>query len=286
MGNSDGVKRESGWGSKYGARPEPALANTSEPATRLHAVRADALRFPSEDDFDVAGTASPGSLARATSRYAAARPEFAFSSAYLEGNSFTLPEVQTLLDGITPAGKPIEDVQQVQDLGAASQLICEWVDDGDFVLGWDRADQVNAVLAEHEAIDAGVRRTNSSVNPDGRGATVNVMGETFVGLNKIELQEDEAVALARVKRMKHPVLRAATMAAMVAYLQPYHDGNNRTGRYLMDAELMSHGYDAVAIPAARSQEYQRSLAQMFRTGDTTPYVGFLIDMWRRRDAVV
>lgn len=49
--------------------------------------------------------------------------------------------------------------------------------------------------------------------------------------------------------------------------------------------VMKHGYDAAAIPASRAAEYQQSLTDMFRTGDASSYVLFLLDVVQRADPV-
>jgi Fic family protein len=226
-----------------------------------------------------------GSVARAVGRYAHRRADVAFSSAYLEGNTFTLPEVYTLLDGVVPDGKSRDDVLQVLDLADASRTLLSHVEAGQFSLRPETADELNGIIAAHEALDAGIRRIHSSINSDGRGATVNVQGEMFVGLDKTNLARAEVVMAERIGAIDHPVLRAAGYAAFATYLQMYMDGNKRTARYMMDGELMAHGFDAVAIPAARRTEYQDALARMFRTGDTSPYALFLLDVADRGDPV-
>ena len=44
---------------------------------------------------------------------------------------------------------------------------------------------------------------------------------------------------------------------------------------MADGLLMSHGYDAVEIPATSRYEYTRVLADMLTRADTGPYVDFL-----------
>ena len=47
-------------------------------------------------------------------------PEYVRDAAVLEGNPFTYPEVQTLLDGITVGGRKTSDEQQVLNLAEAA----------------------------------------------------------------------------------------------------------------------------------------------------------------------
>lgn len=270
---------------RYGApgvRQEPA---TSSLISQFEAKSVVDVVLLDESALDLSGIESR-TPERAMHRYITRRADFAFSSAYLEGNSFTLPEVYTLLEvGRTPEGKSTADVDQILALTEASECLLDDIESGDFALSLDQADRMNGILARHEALEPGVRRAYSNTNPDGRGATVNVKGDTFIGLDKSQLREAEPILHERIHAIPHPVLRAVNYAALASYLQVYFDGNKRTARYMMDGELMRHGYDAVAIPAARADEYQESVAQMFRTGDTSPYARFLIDVARRSEPV-
>ncbi len=242
------------------------------------------LGFPSESDLGVQSLCRT-SVERVAERYMSMRAEFAFASGHLEGNSFTLPEVYTLLDGRAPEGRTHEEIDQILALTEASENLLDSVRAGTFRLDLDHADRMNKLLSQYEAISPGVRRAHSPINSDGRGATVNVMGDIFTGYNKTELESVEVDLLERTAEIRHPAARAFVFAAGTAYAQMYFDGNKRTGRYMADGELMSHGFDAVAIPAKRRSEYQHSVAEMFRTADLTPYASFLADVARNPSAV-
>lgn len=276
------LQRTPGLSNRYAdARPEPAL----ELAPETHyAVQLE--------DFDLLPDRAPGlrtprhrSTARALARYRARRADIAFSGSFLEGNTFTLPEVYTLLEGQVPAGKTEREVDQVLDLARGSEQLLSWVENGDFTLDLERSDQLNAILSAHEVIQPGVRRSRSHINSDGRGATVNLMGEDSIGMDQAELAHAETVLIERAAAIKDPVLRAVNYAAMATYMQMYFDGNKRTARYMADGELVTHGFDAIAIPAARASEYHQALAEMFRTANATPYALFLLDVLHRDDPV-
>lgn len=286
--NQYGVKGRSVEGSRLGRenRRTASEAGVELPTPQRHyrAVPPEQVRIPAESACDLSRFRAKG-IERAMTRYREYRPHFVFSAAHLEGNTITLPEVYTLLDKTTPDGKEVGDVTQVLALGDASEHLLRHVEDGTFRLGPDLADELNGIIARDEALDAGVRRIDSAVNPDGRGATVNVRGDVFVGWDKAQLAAAEPVLAERTSAIKHPVLRGAVYAALSTYAQAYHDGNKRTARYMMDGELLAHGFDAAPIPARRAAEYQDALAAMFAGADTTPYVGFLLDVVDRGDPV-
>ena len=57
--------------------------------------------------------------------------------------------------------------------------------------------------------------------------------------------------------------------------QFYFDGNKRTGRAMMNGHLLSHGLDALSIPAAARHTFNATMVGFYRTKDATAMLGFL-----------
>jgi hypothetical protein len=74
------------------------------------------------------------SVERAVWRFHHSLPEYVWDAAVLEGNPFTYPEVQTLLDGITVGGRKITDERQILNLAEAANELTRLVKDGEFYL--------------------------------------------------------------------------------------------------------------------------------------------------------
>jgi hypothetical protein len=64
-----------------------------------------------------------------------------------------------------------------------------------------------------------------------------------------------------------------------AFQQFYYDGNKRTGRYMMNGHLMSHGIDAISVPAARKQEFNTEMTDFYWQKDGTRMFRFLASCW-------
>lgn len=216
----------------------------------------------------------PKGVERAVWRFRKQMAFLIFNDAALEGNTYTEPEVRTLLDGVTVAGHSEEEETQVLNLSEGASLILDLIRDDEFHLTGSVARKLHAIIAQDEAIDAGLFRGE---NPQSQGGgTVNVMGEsTFYGpasgTGLIELFDD---GLERIGSIAHPVLRGATYAAFAAYNQFFFDGNKRTSRYMMNGELMAAGYSPIVTPITKKREYNEALATMYRTGDATSYIAF------------
>lgn len=171
---------------------------------------------------------SPKGTDRAIWRFQRQMASLIFNDAALEGNTYTEPEVRTLLDGVSVEGHSEEEEAQILNLSLGADLVLNLVRNGKFALSKDVSCRLHAIIAKDEAIDAGQFRGE---NPSsGGGGTVNVMGEsTFhgpdAGPGLVQIFND---GLDRIDSIQHPVLKGATYAAFAAYNQFYFDGNKRT----------------------------------------------------------
>src|SRR5215469_3375699 len=90
------------------------------------------------------------SVDRAVWRFLRSLPEFVWDAAVLEGNPFTYPEVQTLLDGITVGGRKISDERQVLNLAEAARELAHLVKDGEFRFVKEISDSLHHLVARDE----------------------------------------------------------------------------------------------------------------------------------------
>lgn len=249
------------------------------PTRQYHAVAPEELRLTPLCERDLA-VFSVGSIPRALARFRARLAFQVHGDAALEDSTFTLPQVEELLVGTIPDGKSHKEVFQVLGLARGSAQLGELVASGAFRLNWDTADLIHRDVAAAEVIEPGVRRHRSTMLNYTGPAAVNVEGDLFLGYPLDDADHAEEVLLRRVRALHHPAQRALNFAAIGAYGQFYSDGNKRTARYLMNGELLAHGIDAIEVPQRRKRDYEGALAQMYRTGDTGPYVEFLMSVAR------
>jgi Fic family protein len=210
-------------------------------------------------------------------RFRAALPELIWNAAALEGNTITLPEVRTLLDGVTVAGKRIDETKQVLALAEAYNLMVDMVASGEFRLDKSTSDRLHGIVAQHEAIEAGAFRGEGTAN--GGGAVLLSSGGVVDGTPQSELPERWASLMDYLgdAAMSDPRLRALVYNAAVTRSQFYFDGNKRTARLMMAGELMANGYDSVHVPYARLLEFNLALDELFSTDDATTLMAFTAD---------
>lgn len=217
------------------------------------------------------------STERSIYRFVKALPELVWNAAALEGNTFTLPQVQTLLDGVTVGGKKLEEAEQILALSEAMEMMIAAVRDGSFTLSKAMSDRIHSVVARHEAIESGAFRGEGSVQGGGsvrlaRGGTVE--GDP-AGRNGEQLQADYANLLAALGAIDDPRARALVYFASATRSQFYFDGNKRTARIMMTGALIHSGFEPISIPYARQEEFNVALDGLFRTNDATTLIEFL-----------
>ena len=212
-------------------------------------------------------------------------PNFIWDAAALEGNTYTLPEVQTLLEGTTVGGRPVEDAAQILALRDAFADLDHLVVNSIFALNKLTSDRLHSIVAEHEAIESGHFRGEGDVGGGGlvslgalglyRASTPGEGGQTLL--------DEHRTLMDYLTEVDDPREQAIAYFCAAARRQFYFDGNKRTARLMMSGHLLTHGYDAISINATRRIEFNEHLSHLFDTGDATGLMAFILDN-RTKDA--
>ena len=204
-------------------------------------------------------------------------PELVWNAAALEGNTFTLPQVQTLLDGVTVGGKRLEEAEQILALSEAMGVMIDSLRDGTFALSKEMSDQIHGIVAQHEAIESGHFRGEGSVTGGGNVllASGGAVDGDPAGERGAQLQTDFSNLIAAINALQDGRARALTYFASATRSQFYFDGNKRTARIMMTGALIQAGFEPVNIPYARQEEFNVALDVLFRTDDGTKLIEFL-----------
>jgi Fic family protein len=219
----------------------------------------------------------PSGVERSRHRFRAHLPELIWNTAALEGNNFTLPEVRTLLDGVTVGGKKLEDEKQIIALSEAYNHLDDMVGAGQFELSKEVSDEFHRLVARHEAIEAGSFRGEGQAQ--GGGTVQLASGGIVLGTEHGEggalLREHFTILVDYLKTVSDPRHRALIYFASATRRQFYFDGNKRTARLMMTGELMSDGYEIVSVPFGRKLEFNSALDVLFDRDDATELLRFL-----------
>lgn len=93
-------------------------------------------------------------------------------------------------------------------------------------------------------------------------------------MNLAELYRKGLAALAGVE---HPCERGMAYFLFAALQQFDFDGKKWTGRFMMNGELMIHGWDAISVPAIRAREFNEKMVRFYTGRDGSEMMEFLYD---------
>ena len=207
-------------------------------------------------------------VGKETALYIARRlhPEFVFNMAQLEGNPYTLPEVQTTLSGITVGGHKISDQTQVLNIAAGWSEIIRQVATNGFILSKENFIHINTLIAQDEALSVGAFR-DGQVGISGSDYRPPRAGE--------ELEKAFQLLLQHYQQATDITLQAFCGFLDAARAQFFYDGNKRTGQLMMNGVLLSAGYAPTVIFADTQLKYNQKMLSFYQSGNKEEMVAFL-----------
>lgn len=239
------------------------------------------------DRLSVPSSIPSHSIERVCFRFHKMMPEFVWDASVLEGNPFTFPEVKTLLDGITVGGRKISDQEQILNLAESSKRLLAMVKNHQFSLSKPIFTELNGVIARNEALEWGVfrgegkeKRYTPDVGLGERGRYTPL--PTIPGAPELNRVFREGVA---ALQECEPFERATAFFLFGALQQFFFDGNKRTSRFMMNGVLMSHGIDAISVPAAKVQEFNEKMVEFYLSKDATEMMSFLVGCHPEAEAI-
>lgn len=225
---------------------------------------------------DVMANVEPLGVERALFRLRKQLPELVWNAAALEGNTFTMPEVRTLLDGVTVGGKSLAEHTQILNLSEAFNELHALVAAAEFSVGEAVSNRLHGIVAVDESLDAGMLRGQGSVQGDSGG--VRLMNGGFVEFDPAaDLPAEYAALLDSLAAFPDPREAALAYFCSATRSQFYFDGNKRTARLVASGLLMQAGFTALNIPHARRLEFNMALDELFSFDDATQLMGFLAE---------
>ena len=195
-------------------------------------------------------------------------PDVVFNMANLEGNPFTYPEVQTLLDGITIGGHKVSDEQQIFSIRNAWNYLFQMVVQDSVIIDIDIFNKFNDIVAKEEALISGSFRTGQ----------VRIAGTDFMPPKAEELEiifRDELPIL--IGRCKSKTDLAFELFLWGALNQFYYDGNKRTARLISNVVLISNGQGIFNIKAKDRLEFNTLMVEFYNTREADSIFEFLYE---------
>lgn len=186
-------------------------------------------------------------------------------SVLLEGINFTLPEVNTLLEGITVGGHKLSDQQITINQGNAWRFIFDAIANGSFALVKEFVLSLHAIAAKEEALEWGQFRSGM----------VTIAGSDYMPPQAHELPGMFESMIASAMAIGDVYDRAIYVFLAMARNQFFYDVNKRTGRLMMNGILLSEGYPVLNLPAKRQLEFNELMMRFYESNEGAEMNSFL-----------
>lgn len=191
----------------------------------------------------------------------------------LEDINYTVPEVQTLLDGITVGGHKLQDELITLNQIKAWRYFFITIEDGTFSFDKNYLLRLHNLVANQEALTWGGFR-NGQVSISGtdylppKAAELNLLWDN--------LEQEINQKLLCIQTITIEIYRTAVLLfAKMARIQFFFDGNKRTARMMMSGILLSCGLPMINIPAKRKLEFNQIMIKYYDSEDFESLFNFM-----------
>lgn len=178
------------------------------------------------------------------------RTEFIYNSNAIEGNTLTLRETDIILQfGITVKGKSLKEHNEVKGQEYALDFLNE-------VLKKEEPLSIRLIREFHALI------LNDDKDNRGRFKQENntILGAKFQTIPFYQVEEKLQELIDNFNESdKNLIEKVAKFHNDFEMVHPFNDGNGRTGRLLMNLELMKNGYPITIIKNEDRDDYYQAL---------------------------
>ncbi|MDR1041876.1 MAG: Fic family protein [Deltaproteobacteria bacterium] len=194
----------------------------------------------------------------------------------VEGNTFNLHETKLWLeDGISVGGKSRIEFLEIDGHGDAF----------DYMLKTARtrtldsiSDDLLVIIQEmHEIFYKLIEIRYAGVYRDHDIKIINSRFDTPKSRMLLPLMDEFRNSFIEKMAVLHPIVLAAYAHRRVVQIHPFHDGNGRTSRLLMNLILVNQGYQIVNIGRKIRNSYYNALRNADKqTDDENEFVNFIL----------
>lgn len=204
---------------------------------------------------------------RRMAKYLALRevPSLVCEAVNLEGIAVTLPEVQTILDGITVGGHRISDQNIVINQANTWKRIFELIDHNTFSFTKAVALELHSIAGKEEAFAWG----------EFRSGAVSIGGTDYEPPAPEQLDAVWLQTEAEVEAITDSYDKAIAAFLKMARAQFFWDVNKRMGRFMMNGILLNAGYPVINVPVKRQLEFNESMLEFYSSNDMEKMNHFL-----------
>ena len=195
--------------------------------------------------------------------------ELSWKSSKIEGNTYTLLETEKLLlENQKAAGHTEDEAKMILNHKKTFDLI--WQNPDEFKT-FNRAtmERIHASLTQDMQISAGLRKS-----------PVGITGTKYRPLDNIYQIQKAVDSLSKaIQKQKTPTAKALLAILGISYIQPFEDGNKRTGRMVANALLLAHNNPPLSYRSVDENEYRQAIIVFYELNLIVPFKKIFVEQY-------
>lgn len=195
--------------------------------------------------------------------------ELSWKSSKIEGNTYSLLDTETLIkQSIEAKGHPKEEAIMILNHKKAFEIIL--TNKEEFTkITFTQITQLHNFMVKDLSISTGIRKE-----------AVGIIGTTYRPLdNPWQIREALEKSIAAINASVFPLEKALIISALLSYIQPFTDGNKRTGRMLSNAILLAHDYYPLSYRSVDETLYKKALLLFYEQHSIVHLKKIFIDQY-------
>lgn len=195
--------------------------------------------------------------------------ELSWKSSKIEGNTYTLLDTEKLIvDKKEAQGHDKKEAIMILNHKDAFNFIRE--NNLEFTtLTRVNLEKLHSILMKDMSVNLGIREK-----------MVGLTGSKYQPLdNKYQITEAIGSLSNAISKAKTPYAKALMSLVGIGYIQPFEDGNKRTGRLMANALLLSHGYAPLSYRSIEERDYRDAMLVFYEINSIIPFKKIFIEQY-------
>ena len=196
--------------------------------------------------------------------------ELSWKSSQIEGNTYSLLDTETLIkNNIEAKGKTKEESIMILNHKTALEYIFE---NPNYykTITLKKIEELHELLTKDLGVSKGLRK-----NP------VGIVGTNYKPIfNQHQIKDAMELLITLINNTENSIEKALITVLMISYIQPFEDGNKRTGRILANAILFANNYCPLSYRSIDETEYKKAVILFYETNSLHYFKELFVEQFK------
>jgi len=196
--------------------------------------------------------------------------ELSWKSSQIEGNTYSLLDTEALIkENIEAKGHNKEEATMILNHKRALEFIFGSKDYFKTIT-LKKLEELHTLLTNDLEVDKGLRKS-----------PVGIVGTNYKPLsNQLQIKDAVDKLIDTINATENVIEKALITVIMISYIQPFEDGNKRTGRILANAILFANGYCPLSYRSVSESDYKKAVILFYENNSIDYFKELFVEQFK------